>query len=144
MNTFLTPDELEHFQKKKMEMEETLKGLQSKNIEENKAESSAQKEPAYDLYLHDSSLYLDMELPGVREDFVSVEVTSSYIQISAETQVPVHKNAHYITHQRRELVLNYRLPLPEGLTVQGYDIRWDCGVLHLKASITSNADTQDL
>lgn len=74
---------------------------------------SPANEPVYDLYWQDDTLFLELELPGVSEDDIMVDLNPNYLKINARvTETIKNETAEILVGKRRQGPSEYLFNLP--------------------------------
>lgn len=88
--------------------------------------------PPMDLVEEDERFVLRADLPGVREQEVSVELEENVLTISGErNSESEHRGEGYYRVERASGSFSRSLVLPEGIDPDGIDARFERGVLEL-------------
>jgi HSP20 family molecular chaperone IbpA len=130
----IQPKDFEELLKQQAEMASTLKYFQEKSLRiEASLGEKRSTEPAYDLYIQGHALYLELELPGTREDSVEIKLTEGQVQIRGVFFSYDQEQINYLIQLRPRGPFEYLFQLPQGLKIQRHETRWFAGVLYLKA-----------
>jgi HSP20 family protein len=92
--------------------------------------------PAIEVAERDGKYVVHAELPGLKPDEVTVEVTDQTIVIQGERQSQSQNDRGGIHRTERRYGRFYRsIPLPEGVNAADIDARFENGVLELTAPL---------
>lgn len=92
--------------------------------------------PVYDMYLIDHILYLDVNLPGISEEEITVEVQSPYLYIRGEFLHPADiTNEMYLQRKRPQGAFYFQFGIPTDTIIQTLDYHLTHGVLYLKIQL---------
>ena len=104
---------LEQQQKMDQDLIEVQKRTQLFYSEAEEQKTGDHREPVYDLYQIDEILYLELELPGVLEKDILVDLTPDYLTISCKIEEPPHREEKaFLIHKRRRGEWEYLFNLP--------------------------------
>lgn len=122
---------LEELWARKQRSDAKLNEFQSRTF--NFAKEELATNPSYDLYWLEDEFYLDIDLPGVFEKDISVDLALPHLQISG-TYPSLAELGHqaYIESKRQHGSFAYSFLIPHGKMVQHYEYQLEQGVLHLK------------
>ncbi len=104
---------------------------------------SPANEPIYDLYWLEKTLYLELELPGVSEDDISVDLTPSYLKITGTvTESKKKETADFLICKRQHGPVEYmfNLPTPQMTTPRPPQLK--NGVLFLQLQVCDTSEEE--
>ncbi len=90
-------------------------------------------QPAMDIYETDDEIVLQVEMPGVKREDISIEISGNAIEISAEKKATKEENIRGYYH--KEIVsgkLYRRVELPMELSLERIKAKYNDGVLEIR------------
>ncbi|MBF0287474.1 MAG: Hsp20/alpha crystallin family protein [SAR324 cluster bacterium] len=95
-------------------------------------------EPIYDLYILDGILHMELELPGVVEEDIEVELAPKSLKITGK----VHKmqllpDEAYLVQNRKYGIFDYMFTIPSQQILSHETPELHHGILHLKLHLES-------
>ena len=122
---------LELMKEQKQAQESRILELQEKNINSNV--NSLQIHPDYDLYLDHHYLYLNVNLPGVLEQELKVDLNQGEIIIQGEfPDLCTSEDVEFLERQRAFGFFEKKFLLPPNLTLQKHEWQLVDGVLQIR------------
>jgi len=124
---------IEQMQEHQHKMEKNLQTIQKRSptLERTYSASASILEPTYDVYEIGEEFYMEIELPGLSEKEVVVDLTAKHIKIKGDLNDVNFTHRHYLIQQRKQGKFNYMFPLPKGATKHDPP-HIENGVLYLK------------
>ncbi len=105
-------------------------------IKSTMEKQSPANEPIYDLYWLAETLYLELELPGVSEDDISVDLTPSYLKISGTvTESKKKETVDFLICKRQHGPVAYMFNLPTPQMTTPRPPQLNNGVLFLQLQL---------
>jgi HSP20 family protein len=99
------------------------------------------RSPAVDMKEEDDRYILKADLPGMKKDNVSIEITDEYMEIKGIGEGSKEESGEgYVWKERSHTKFFRRLPLPEDADPEEVKAKMDDGVLEL--TIRKRADTE--
>lgn len=122
---------LELMKEQKQAQESRILELQEKNINSNV--NSLQIHPDYDLYQDHHYLYLNVNLPGVLEQELKVDLNQGEIIIQGEfPDLCTSEDVEFLERQRACGFFEKKFLLPPNLTLQKHEWQLVDGVLQIR------------
>ena len=122
---------LELMKEQKQAQESRILELQEKNINSNV--NSLQIHPDYDLYRDHQYLYLNVNLPGVLEQELKVDLNQGEIIIQGEfPDLCTSEDVEFLERQRACGFFEKKFLLPPNLTLQKHEWQLVDGVLQIR------------
>ena len=98
-------------------------------------------EAIYDLYWQGDSLYLELELPGVSEDDISVDLTPSYLRITGKVaEINNRETTEILICKRRQGTFEYLFNLPTAQMRTPRPPQLKNGVLFLQLQVFDDSE----
>jgi HSP20 family protein len=92
--------------------------------------------PKIDVFERDNRLVTRIDLPGIKKEDVTVEVTDGHLALSGERKRETEEKKDNIYRTEREYGRFYRLvPLPEGITPEDVKATFADGVLEVSVPL---------
>lgn len=92
--------------------------------------------PAVDVFEKDGRLITKIDLPGMKKEDVTVEVTNGYLAISGERKSEMEEKKEAFYRSEREYGAFYRaIPLPEGVKLEDVKATFIEGVLEVSVPL---------
>jgi HSP20 family protein len=99
--------------------------------------------PKIDVFERDNRLVTRVDLPGVKREDMSVEVTDGYLALSGERKLETEEKKDNFYRTEREYGSFYRtVPLPEGVKLEDVKATFSEGVLEVSVPLPAKAETQ--
>ena len=99
--------------------------------------------PKVDVFEKDNRLITRIDLPGVKKDDITVEVTDGHLALSGERRHEKEEKKDNVYHTEREYGSFYRLvPLPEGVKIDDVKATFADGVLEVSVPLPARAETK--
>ena len=129
--------ELEQLLKRQEEQEEMLSELRSRSFKIDGTDRTELSENAiYDLHQRDDELFLSLDVPGVMEESLHVELNDTELLIRGEHPTSEPENANCLQQNRPRGPFEYRFLLPGSASqIESYQ---DLGVLYLRIQLKSS------
>ncbi|MDG2197412.1 MAG: Hsp20/alpha crystallin family protein [SAR324 cluster bacterium] len=133
----MSDTELEQLLKRQEEQEEMLSKLQSRSFKIDGTDQTELSENAiYDLHQRDDELFLSLDVPGVMEESLHVELNDTELLIRGEHPTSEPENANCLQQNRPRGPFEYRFLLPGAASqIESYQ---DLGVLYLRIQLKSS------
>ncbi len=104
---------------------------------------SAAWSPKVDVFERDNRLVTRVDLPGMKKEDVTVEVTDGHLALSGERKVETEEKKDNIYRRERDYGSFYRaFPLPEGVKLEDVKATFDNGVLEVTVPLPALAETK--
>lgn len=88
--------------------------------------------PALDVWESEDEIVLAVDLPGIREEDISIEVDDGVLTISGERSRTIdEKSDRYYRFERRFGQFSRSVTLPQGIDASGVKAEFDAGVLEV-------------
>jgi HSP20 family protein len=99
--------------------------------------------PKVDMFEKDNRLVTRVDLPGVKKDDVSVEVTDGHLALSEERRIETEDKDSDFYRSEREYGSFYRaVPLPEGIKLEDVQASFADGVLEVSVPLPARAESK--
>jgi HSP20 family protein len=96
--------------------------------------------PRIDVYERDSRLVTRVDLPGVKQQDVSVEVTDGYLTLSGERKRETEEKKDNVYRAEREYgSFSRTVPLPDGVKLEDVKATFNDGVLEVSVPLPPKA-----
>jgi HSP20 family protein len=103
---------------------------------------SAAWSPKIDVVERDNRLVTRVDLPGMKKEDVSVEVTDGHLALSGERKRESEEKKDNFYRSEREYGSFYRVvPLPEGVKLEDVKATFSDGVLEVSVPLPARAET---
>ncbi len=109
-------------------MSEDLKSDAEKFLAERKKSFYEIVLPPVDMYESDNNLYIVLDLPGIKKESIQVEITSSFVTVSARRESEIGDKAIVHVNQRPERYFK-RILLPTTVDKDKASSKYENGVL---------------
>ena len=97
--------------------------------------------PKIDVFERDDRLVTRVDLPGMKKDDVSVEVTDGHLALSGERKRETEEKKENMYRSEREYGSFYRaVPLPEGVKVEDVKATFADGVLEVSVPLPARPE----
>jgi HSP20 family protein len=97
--------------------------------------------PKIDVFERDSRLVTRVDLPGMKKEDVSVEVTDGYLALSGERRRETEEKEDNFYRTEREYGTFYRaVPLPEGVKLEDVKATFADGVLEVSVPLPTRTE----
>ena len=104
---------------------------------------SAAWAPKIDVFERDNRLVTRVDLPGMKKDDVSVEVTDGTLLLRGERRRETEKKNDQLYRSEREYGSFFRtVPLPDGVTLEDVKATFADGVLEVSVPLPAKLDAQ--
>lgn len=101
--------------------------------------------PAVDTYEADGALMIKAELPGVKQEDISITINDGYLTVAGErTEQKAVKDAKYYTAERFSSSFRCSFRLPDGVDPASVTAEYTNGVLHVKVPMPTSASAQPI
>jgi HSP20 family protein len=101
------------------------------------------RSPAIDMKDAGDSYVLQAELPGMKKDEISIEITEDYLEISGTREESLEENREgYLWKERGRTSFSRRLPMPDDADPDQVKAKLDEGVLELIIRKRAGSDTK--
>jgi HSP20 family protein len=98
--------------------------------------------PKIDVFERDNRLVTRVDLPGMKKEDVSVEVTDGHLALSGDRKREKEETKDNIYRREREYGSFYRaVPLPEGVKLADVKATFSDGVLEVSVPLAAKPDT---
>jgi HSP20 family protein len=88
--------------------------------------------PVADVAVSDGDLVLTMDVPGLTEDDLSIELADGYLVVRGERKMPAMSDDVNLAHRERSFgKFERRLKVPDGIDAEAITASMDHGVLSL-------------
>ena len=105
------------------------------------SESSAWS-PKVDVFERDNRLVMKLDLPGMKKEDVSVEVTDGHLALSGERRRETDEKKDDFFRSEREYGSFYRaIPLPDGVKLEDVKATFADGVLEVSVPLPARPET---
>ena len=99
--------------------------------------------PKIDVFERDNRLVTRVDLPGIKKEDVSVEVTDGHLALSGERKRETEEKNDNLYHSEREYGSFYRaVPLPEGVKLEDVKATFADGVLEVSVPLSARPQPQ--
>lgn len=96
--------------------------------------------PKVDVFEKHNRLFTRIDLPGVKRDDVTVEVTDGHLVLSGERRIEKEETKENVYHAEREYGTFRRIvPLPEGVALDDVKATFADGVLEVSVPLPARA-----
>ena len=131
----------EYLKERAFKLESRIEELQQRIFKEESS-GTVLKEPIYDLYLDEEYLYLNLDLPGVLEQEIKVELNEKEVFVSGQfPRLMEREEAEFLHRQRAFGPFEYFFLLPTDQKIQNHDWQLIHGVLQIRIMLSENNDT---
>jgi HSP20 family protein len=97
--------------------------------------------PKVDVFEKDNRLVTRVDLPGVKKEDVTVEVTDGHLALSGERKRESEEKKGSVYRTEREYGTFYRaVPLPKGVTLEDVKATFADGVLEVSVALPARAE----
>ena len=129
---------IEYLKERALKQESRIEELQQRQFEE-KSDETVYTDPVYDLYLDEGYLFLNLDLPGVLEREIRVELEEREVRVRGEfPRLMDGKEAEYLHRQRAFGSFDYQFLLPADQKVERHDWQLIHGVLQIRMYLSKN------
>ena len=129
---------IEFLKERALKQESRIEELQQRKFEE-KSDENVCTDPVYDLYLDEGYLFLNLDLPGVLEREIRVELEEREVRVRGEfPRLMDGKEAEYLHRQRAFGPFDYQFLLPADQKVNRHEWQLIHGVLQIRMSLSKN------
>jgi HSP20 family protein len=99
--------------------------------------------PRVDVFERDGRLVTKVDLPGVKKDDVSVQVTDGHLALSGERKQETEETKDNVYRSEREYGSFYRaVPLPQGVKLEDVKATFADGVLEVSVPLPSQPESK--
>jgi HSP20 family protein len=99
--------------------------------------------PKIDVFERDNRLVTRVDLPGMKKEDVTVEVTDGHLALSGERKRETEEKKDNFYRSEREYGSFYRaVPLPEGVKLEDVKALFSDGVLEVSVPLPAQPDTK--
>ena len=98
-------------------------------------------EPVYDLYWQQELLHLKLELPGVSEENITVDLTPNYLRITGKVnEIKNREQAEFLISKCKQGPFEYllNLPTPQMMTTRPPELK--NGVLYIQLKLNNESE----
>ncbi len=135
---------LQYQRKMENDLLEIHKRTQQLATEVNQTENIT-LEPVYDLYILENTLHMELELPGVIEKDIKVELTPTSLKIKGKVQrVKRLPEDAYLVQNRKYGTFDYMFTIPSQQILSHETPEFHHGILHLKLHLEPTQDSIDV
>lgn len=131
--------DLRGFVQKSAQLGERIDTLQRKTTNLAAPANGGSWQPIFDLYHIRDHMFIDLELPGVPQSLLDVEMKPGMIVVRGEKPGNPLEDKEDTIAARTFGKFRCRFALPEGLEISSLDRRLENGVLHLKLKLLPNS-----
>jgi len=121
-----------------------LEGLMNRLSSSTTVNNSASKSTSYstppmDVYRRGSDVWVHVDLPGVANDSLDINVERSVLTITAQREVLRQDGDHVFKNERRRGALRRTINLGDNLDPEGIEANFSNGVLTLRVPVAEQA-----
>ncbi|MBF0352463.1 MAG: Hsp20 family protein [SAR324 cluster bacterium] len=99
----------------------------------------------FDMYMIDSFLYLDLEIPGVHEDDIEIILNHPELLITGHFPDAVAvENCVYLQQKRKRGKFSYKFIIPNHLAIHEHESQMAHGIFHLKMRLSEKSQQKQL
>ena len=129
---------IEYLKERALKQESRIEELQQRQFEE-KSDETVCTDPVYDLYLDEGYLFLNLDLPGMLEREIRVELEEREVRVRGEfPRLMDGKEVEYLHRQRALGTFDYKFLLPADQKMESHDWKLIHGVLQIRMSLSKN------
>jgi HSP20 family protein len=104
---------------------------------------SAAWSPRIDVFERDDRLVTRIDLPGMKKEDITVEVTDGHLALSGERKREIEEKKENIYRKEREYGRFYRVvPLPDGVELEDVKATFADGVLEVSVPLVPRMETK--